>query len=943
MKHSHGQSLVEVILVTFLFGVLGTGLLSTLLSSSFVSSRGVEYSLSAGYIEEAIQAVRSIRDRDWSSLTNGTHGLTTANGYYAFAGTSDALDGGRFTRTITVENVYRTVSLSGDIADTGILDAATKRILVNVTWEVPAGLIKNIDSVFYVYNWDQESWVQTLTTDFEAGSENSTDITTASNGEVVLRAHNSDWERIERLYELDLAGGGDRFVTYADPDADLLVVLGADDGGDNLHVYDLSDVSEGIPTLIDSTEIENANDIAVGDGYVFVAAHESGPGAEIVILSLPSLTTVATINLPGSEAANGVDVLSGTLVIVRQEDNDEDEVVFYNVSDPTSPVLLGGADTDDYSLTDVAYTGSYAYVTSNDASHELSVVRQSDFTIVDFIDLPGSSGAGAIDWFGPQIYVGLNSNGSGAEFFSINASDPTNILIVSTIELGASVEKIQVDTNGQYAAAATRLDGKNFFVIDLATFTETHSGDLDGGSQAESGSLFGGHGYIGSTSSSDDVVVFRVSPGGWSDAELIASANLSGNHDESAVWIEGNYAYQATENNGTNPDFFIYDISTPSFPTYLASIDSNSDISDVLVYGNYVYLATKDNSREVIVVDITTKTSPQIVGQYDATGSRDGLSLARSGTTLYLGREDGSDPDLYALSLTNPAVPSYLGSAQYAADLERMIASGSYVYAATEHDSEEFVVFDATNPAAISKIATIDFADTDDGQAIDASGSLVAIGRHDGDGPELALIDVTTPSAPQVLATREVDEEVNGVVFEGTSFLHVAGDDYQAQYQRYDITNPTSILLDAMFDLGEDGEDIAFNGVYAFAASEDNVAELNIIGPGDQPTDYTREGHFTSQPFDAGSDVSWDSIEWDVSGTGSVSFRIRTADTQASLSTAQWVGPDGTPAMSYTSWGQSLATDPDATGERWFQWKATLTGNGSTTPSLEDVTIRYSE
>ncbi len=945
MAIQRGQSLLEVVLVTFLFGVLGTGLLATLLSSSVVSSRGIEYSLGTGYIQEGIEAVRSIRDRDWSELTNGTHGLTTAAGYYDFAGTSDSLDNENFIRTITLEDVYRSGSLTGDIAVSGILDAATKRVTVNVTWEVPAGLPKNIDAVFYVTNWDQESWVQTLTSEFEAGNENSSDLATANNGEVVLRAHNTDWDEIELLHELNLSGGGDRFVTYADPDSDILYVLGTDEGGDNFHAIDISDVSEQTPTVIESTELTNVNDFVVQDGYAYFAAHQSGPGGELLVLEVPSMTTVTIVDLAEDESANGVDLFGQTLVLVRQSSDDTEEIVFYDVANPASPVLLGGADTDDYSLTDVSYNGSYAFVTSNDQSYELTSVRQSDFSVVDTLNLSGNSGAAAIDLYGTNVYVGLNSNGSGYELAAINATDPTNLLITSTLEVSASVERIQVDTNGQYAAAATRLDGKNLFLIDLSTFTEANSGDLDGGSQAESGSLFGGHGYLGSTSSSEDVVAFRVSPGGWSDAELVASADLSGNHDESSIWVSGNYAYQATENNGVNHDFFVYDISTPTSPTYLGSIDSNSDVNDLVVSGNYVYLATKDNSREVIVIDVTTKTSPQIVGTYNATGSRDGVSLALSGNTLYLGREDGSDPDFYMLDITDKDTPAFLGSTDYAGDLERMAVSGSYVFAATESNNEELAVFDVSNPALPSKVAGLDLSDDEDGQAIAISGTLLALGRADGGGDELSIIDITTPVSPLLLGGADFDEEINGVAFDGTSFVHTAGDDYQGQYQHWNITNPALPTLDTSFDLGDgnDGEGIFFNGVYVFVAAEANNAELNIIGPGDLPDDYVREGNFTSQAFDAGTNVSWDSLEWTTSGTGTVTFRIRTADTQANLATAQWVGHDGTPETVFDTWGQGIVEDPGATGRRWFQWKAYLIGNGSSTPSLEDVTVRYSQ
>lgn len=943
MLNRRGQSLIEVILVMFLFAVLGTGLLSTLLSSMLVSSRGVEFTLASGYIQEGIEAVRSIRNRDWSELTNGTHGLSTNSGYYVFAGTSDSLDGGRFTRTITVEDVYRTGSLTGDIAETGILDAATKRITINVTWEVPAGLTKNIDAVFFVTNVNQQSWVQTLTADFEAGFENSTTMTTNANGEVTLRAHNSDWENVESLYRFGLIGGGDRKAIYADPDSDLVFVLGDTDTGEEFHILDMSDVSENQPTVIAAYECASCNDFAVRNGYVYLVAHESGPGAEVLILSIPTLSTVGTINLPRSSSANGVDIQGTTLVVVRGYDTDEEEIVFYDVSDPSGPVYLGGADTE-YLLDDVAYNGSYAFASGYDDTNEVTAVSQSTFSVIDTIDLSGTANTDGIDWFDSYVYVGKGNNSSGGELYKINVTDPANMVLSAELEVGDSVNDVKIDTNGDYLVAATRYDTKNFFIVDIPTFLETHSGDLYGGTQAESTDVFGSHGYVGTTTSGSDIEVFRVSPGGWDDAQLVSSANLSGNHDESTVWVEGNYAYMATENNGSNHDVFIYDISTPSSPTYLGSLDSNSDVNDLLVYGNYIYVATKDNAKEVTVIDVSTKTSPQIVGTFNAAGSADGLSLAREGTTLYLGREDGSDPEFYVLSLAIPSAPSLVGSMQFSKNIERMVANGTYVYAATEHDSQELTVIDASNPASPLPVASLDLAGNEDAQAIALNGTMLAIGRADGGSiDELAIVDISTPTSPQLLGSVDTEEEVSGVAWEDETFVHVATDTWQKEYQRFNVTNPALPALDATFALGYEGEGIFFNGVYAFVATEDNAGELKIIGQGAAPTDVVREGNFTSQPFDAGSEVSWDSLEWTSSGSGSVVFKIRTADTQASLDQATWVGPDGTPGSVFTIWGQGITEHPNATGTRWFQWKALLSGDGSSTPVLEDVTVRYSQ
>lgn len=942
MNNPQGQSLIEVVLVTFLFGVLGTGLLSTLLSSSFISSRGVEYSLGSGYIQEAIEAVRSIRNRDWSELVNGTHGLTTVDGYYDFFENSDSLNEGKFTRTITIEDVYRTASLTGDIAESGVLDAATKRVTVNVTWEVPAGLTKNIDSVFYVTNWDQESWIQTLTEDFQLGFENSTTISTNANGEVVLRSHDANWDQIEILHEINLTGGGDRVAIFADPDADILYTLSESNGGNEFSLLDMSDVSENTPAVIASYGISSANDFAVQNGYAYIAADQTGPGAEVIILQVPTMTLVATLDLPGSAQAQGVYLNGDTLVVVRAEDGSSDELVFYNISDPYSPTLLGGVDLG-ISLNDVVFDGTNAFAISGADAQEVTVVRISDFSVIETLDLTGHSDALAIDWFGDFLYVGKDQNPSGFELAKIDMSSPASLLVTSTLEVGARVDRLQVDTHGEYAVVATSHGDKEFFVINLSDFSEANSGDAYGSSAAKSSSVFGGNGYIGSASDTRDVTVFHVSPGGWGSTSLVSSVNLSGNHDESSVWVDGHYVYMATENNGANVDFFIYDISTPINPTYLGSLDTHSDINDVLVYGNYAYIATKDNSEEFMVIDISTKTSPVKIASYNASGSADGKSLTRVGNTIFLGRLQSSAPELYAIDISNPVSPISLGSAEYDSDLRKLVSDSSNVYAATSSGSEELAVFDALNPAMMSQIGSLNLSGGQPGRSIALSGSLLAIGRDDDREQELVMIDVSSPNNPQYLGGIDVPEEVSGIAFENGAFVHISTDASDGAYRRYNVTDPANPILDISFDLESEGKGIFFNGVYAFVATEDNASELKIIGPGSVPTDYTREGNFTSQGFDAGSDVSWDSLEWTVSGTGSVVFRIRSADTQGNLSTAQWVGPDGTPNSAFTVWGSSIVTDPSASGHRWFQWKASLVGDGATTPVLEDVTVRYSQ
>jgi len=69
---------------------------------------------------------------------------------------------------------------------------------------------------------------------------------------------------------------------------------------------------------------------------------------------------------------------------------------------------------------------------------------------------------------------------------------------------------------------------------------------------------------------------------------------------------------------------------------------------------------------------------------------------------------------------------------------------------------------------------------------------------------------------------------------------------------------------------------------------------------------------------------------------------IRTASTEVGLSSATWVGSDGTDLTRYSTSGTGITTDPGASGTQWVQWKAFLSGSGTATPIVLDVTLKYS-
>ncbi len=107
-------------------------ILVTLVSGVTVSLRNIQFANSKAqatkYAQEALEAVRSIRDRDWDLITDGEHGLmwSDAQAQWDFAQSSDTI--GQLSRVVI-------------ITDGGTPDS--KRVMVVVSWR-EGSEIKNV-------------------------------------------------------------------------------------------------------------------------------------------------------------------------------------------------------------------------------------------------------------------------------------------------------------------------------------------------------------------------------------------------------------------------------------------------------------------------------------------------------------------------------------------------------------------------------------------------------------------------------------------------------------------------------------------------------------------------------------------------------------------------------------------------------------------------------
>lgn len=144
-KNNKGFSIIEILVAIFIIAITLTSLLGLTNSSLKTSILIKETTQSVNLAQEAIEAVRSIRDGDWNKITNGNHGLTSTGGYWDFDGTENIINS--FSRTILIENTQRDTN-DNIVENGGTNDPDTKKIIVTVSWKN-----KETELVTYLTNW----------------------------------------------------------------------------------------------------------------------------------------------------------------------------------------------------------------------------------------------------------------------------------------------------------------------------------------------------------------------------------------------------------------------------------------------------------------------------------------------------------------------------------------------------------------------------------------------------------------------------------------------------------------------------------------------------------------------------------------------------------------------------------------------------------------------
>jgi prepilin-type N-terminal cleavage/methylation domain-containing protein len=135
-KNNKGFSLLELVLAIAIFSLSSVALVTLIIDAGVSTRLSQERSEALFYAKEGMDAVRAIRDSAWASTTVGTHGLSTDNSSWVFAGDSDLIND-KYTRTVEIEDVSVT----------------TKNVTVNIVWSLTPARPATVTLTTILTNW----------------------------------------------------------------------------------------------------------------------------------------------------------------------------------------------------------------------------------------------------------------------------------------------------------------------------------------------------------------------------------------------------------------------------------------------------------------------------------------------------------------------------------------------------------------------------------------------------------------------------------------------------------------------------------------------------------------------------------------------------------------------------------------------------------------------
>lgn len=408
-----GFSLVEVILASAVFILLVTALIGAYLYGEQATILAGNRARAVMLAQEGIEAVRNIRDFNFTNLADGTYGLSTVGNQWSLSGSSDISD--IFTRQIIIFSINPT----------------RKSVTANVSWQQNP----------------QRTGLVSLTSRF---------VNWLANGI-------GNWANPLQAASIDIAGTNDGRKIQVQGNYVYMVRNG---GAPNFSVIDVTNPAS--PVSVGSLTLPGTpTNIVVSGNFAYVSSTHNAQELQVVDISVPSAPfPVGIFDAPGTADANGVYV-NGTTVYLVRVSSGSDEFFIINAATPSLPVFVGSLNLG-ATGNEVIVLSNFAYIASSSNGQELQVINitvPTSPTLAGSLNLPGNTDAITIAITGTTVLLG-----QGSLLYTINISTPATPSIFGSVSTLDTLNDIAltVANFGTYVYLVTNANNNEFQVVDIA-------------------------------------------------------------------------------------------------------------------------------------------------------------------------------------------------------------------------------------------------------------------------------------------------------------------------------------------------------------------------------------------------------------------------------------------------------------------------------------------
>ena len=421
--NNQGQSLVEILIALAVFSI-------TITATTLVFFGGQNFSANALNTREAIQkthdaseALRILRDTNWNSLTNGTHGLQFTNDQWSLTASSDWSNGYK-----------RSVVISTDA--NGI-----KQLDTTVAWNVGSEGTKSM------------SITETLTPPNQGLS--------------------GDWQQPCVVGDADgTSGAKGTDVFYANQKAYVSSSAVAQNKED-LFIFNVTDPD--IPTLTGSLNLEEGwKSLTVSGSYVFGIEEDSSDFFVVDATNPSSPVQIAKLALGGGKGRY-VMARNGYVYATTASSSAGPEFFSIDVRNPTSPTIASSLEFG-VDINEVSVLQHIAYLATGGNSQELVLVDiniPSTPTQLGSYDAPGTADARAVHAkSSKRIYLGRNSS-TEKELLILDASTPASVTLRGSQDISGSVYSLlTAGTIAFLGTDDTNEEFQNYYIRDPAAIVK---------------------------------------------------------------------------------------------------------------------------------------------------------------------------------------------------------------------------------------------------------------------------------------------------------------------------------------------------------------------------------------------------------------------------------------------------------------------------------------